>query len=203
MATFTTIGICNKALVLCGASPITSLTEDSANARALNAVYDISRKSFLTECRWNFSLTRSTLATVATSTIAWLHDEEAYAYTRPSNALRVWQMSDIEAIWREEGDLIISNTGSLGTLYTWDHNEVGLWRQKAVDAFIDKLCSDICFMILNSATKAEGFLSKYEKVTLPKAMAEDSQTGTHQEVVDDYWLKSKMGGGGNSARSYS
>lgn len=203
MATYTTVGLCNHALLLCGASPITSLSDDTANARALNAVYENARKGFLTECRWTFSVTRSMLVTVATSTIAWLHDEEGYAYTRPSGALRVWQMSDIEAIWREEGDLIISNTGSLGTLYTFDHSEVGLWRPKATIAFIDKLCSDICFMILNSATKAEAFLTKYQKVSLPAAMSEESQTGTHQEVVDDYWLKSKYGNEGNPARSYS
>ena len=202
MATYTTVSICNKALVLCGASPITALTQDTPNARALNDVYEISRKSFLTECRWTFALTRSTLATIATTTIAFLKDDESYAYTRPSAALRIWEMSDIEAIWREEGDILISNTASLGTLYTWDHNEVGLWRQKAVDAFIDKLCSDISFIILNSATKAQAFLEKYEKITLPKAMAEDSQTGAHQEVLDNEWLKSKYGQGGNPARSY-
>ena len=118
MATYTTISICNKALVLCGASPITALTENSANARALNAVYEISRQDFLTECRWNFSITRSTLATVATTTFAWLHSEEGYGYTRPAGALRIWQMSDLDAIWREEGDYIIADTASLGALWT-------------------------------------------------------------------------------------
>lgn len=203
MATYTTLGLCNHALLLCGASPITALTDDTANARALNAVYENARKGFLTECRWTFSLTRSSLATVSTASMAYLNPEESYAYTRPSGALRVWQMSDIYAIWREEGELIISNTASLGTLYTYDHSEVGLWRPKAVVAFIDKLCSDICFMILNSPTKAEAFLSKYNKISLPNAMAEDSQTGTHQEVNDDEWLRSKYNNGGNPARSYS
>lgn len=202
MATYTTVGLCNHALLLCGASPITALADDTANARALNAVYENARKGFLTECRWTFALTRTSLATSAT-TFAWLHDEEAYVYTRPSGALRIWEMSDLEAIWREEGDYIISNTASLGTLYTIDHSEVGLWRPKAIIAFIDKLCSDICFMVLNSAQKAEAFLAKYQKVSLPAAMAEESQTGTHQEVRDDEWLKSKYGNGGNPARSYS
>lgn len=202
MATYTTIGLVNHALLLCGASPITSLTEDSANARSVNAVYENARKGFLTECRWTFSLTRSSLATSAT-VLSWLHDEESYVYTRPSNCLRVWQMSDIEAIWREEGEYIISNTASLGTLYTHDHTEVGLWRPKAVIAFMDKLCSDICYIILNSTSKAEAFLSKYQKISLPAAMSEESQTGTHQEVIDDSWLKSKYGNGGNPARSYS
>ena len=202
MATYTTVGICNHALVLCGASPITALTDDTANARALNAVFENARKAILTECRWTFALTRSTLATVATTAISFLYPEETSVYTRPTNALRIWQMSEIEAMWREEGPYIISNTASLGTLYTFDHSEVGLWRHKFVEAFIDKLCSDICFMILNSATKAQAFLEKYEKITLPKAMAEDSQTGVHQEVIDDAWLKSKYGNEGNPARSY-
>lgn len=202
MATYTTIGICNHALVLCGASPITTLTDDSTNARALNAIIENERKSFLTECRWTFALTRTTLATVATTTVQWLHAEEAYVYTRPSDVLRIWQMSDIEALWREEGSYILSDTASLGTLATRDHSEYGLWRHKAVEAFIDKLCSVISFIILNDKVKSQAFLEKYEKISLPKAMAEDSQTGIHQEVIDDAWLKSKTGGC-NPSRSYS
>ena len=203
MATYTTVGICNHALVLCGASPITALTDDSANARALNAVFENARKSILTECRWTFALTRTTLTTVASTTIQWLHDEEAYVYNRPTDILRIWEMSDIQAIWREEGSYIISDTSTLGTLATRDHAEVGLWRHKFVEAFMDRLCSDISFMILNDARKAQAFLEKYEKITLPRAMAEDSQTGTHQEVIDDAWLRTKYGAGGNPARSYS
>ena len=204
MATYTTVGLCNHALVLCGASPITALTDDSSNARSLNAIYENARKGFLTECRWTFSVTRSALATSATAyVLPWQFSEETTIYDRPSNALRIWEMSDLEAIWREEGAYIISNTASLGTLYTWDHSEVGLWRPKATIAFIDKLCSDICFMILNSTTKAEAFLTKYEKVSLPDARTTESQTGRHQEVNDSEWLKARYGGEGNPARSYS
>ena len=201
MATYTTVGICNRALVLCGASPITSLTEDSTNARALNAIYEFERKAMLTDCRWTFALTRSSLATSAT-VMSWLHDDESYVFTRP-DALRIWEMSDYEAIWREEGSYIISNTSTLGCLYTIDHTEVGLWRHKFVEAFVDKLCAAIAYTIVNSKTLAEAFTEKYNKISLPNAMAEDSQTGTHQEVTDDAWLKAKLGGGGNSARSYS
>jgi hypothetical protein len=202
MATYTTIALLNKALVLCGAASINAITDDTPNARALNAIYDISRKSILTECKWTFSTTRSTLSTVATTTIAWFHIEEGYVYTRPSAALRIWEMSDCQAIWREEYGYIISNTANLGAKYCMDHSEVGVWPPKFVEAFIDKLCSDICFMILNSASKAESFLSKYQKVSLPQAKTENSQTGTQQQARDDEWLSSKFGGG-NPARSYS
>ena len=201
MATYTTIGICNKALLLCGASPIASLSEDSANARSLNAVYEISRQDFLTECRWNFAVTRSTLATVATSVMAYMRPEEAYVYTKPAGVLRIWEMSDIEAIWREEGGYIITDRAGLGALWTFDNSEVGLWSPKPIMAFIDKLCSDIAYQIINSIPKAESFLSKYTKISLPAAMAENSQTGAHQEVRDNDWLNAR-GGGGSASRSY-
>lgn len=208
MATYTTIGICNHALLLCGASPITTLTDDTANARALNAVYENARKGFLTECRWSFSTTRTTLVTNSTTSLfPWTFDEEAYVYNRPGSAtfscLRIWDMSDIDAIWREEGEYIISDTAGLGARWTWDHSEVGLWRPKAIIAFMDKLCSDISYMIINSVPKAEAFLKKYEQVSLSQATAENSQTGMQQEVIDDAWAKAKFGQDGNPARSYS
>ena len=203
MATYSTVALCNNALVLCGASPITSLTEDSANARALNAVYEIARKSILTECKWTFSTTRTTIATVATTTIAWFYDEESYVYTRPSAALRIWGMSDIYALWREEGSYLISDTAGLGAIFTFDQSDVSLWPPKFVAAFMDKLCSEVCYMILNSIQKAEAFLSKYEKISLPAAKTENSQTGTHQQVIDDSWEGAKFSNGGNAAKSYS
>lgn len=202
MATNTTVGIVNHALILCGSSKITALTDDTANARTLNAIYETARKDFLVECRWTFALTRASLVTSASTYILpWTYSSETQAFDVPSNSLRIWQMSDIEAQWRQEGDRIISDTSSLGTLYTWDHDEVGLWTPKATMAFIDYLCYQISFHLLNSADKANKFLEKYEKVTLPAAQAVDAQTGTHQEVVDNEWLQAR-GGGGRPDLSY-
>ena len=207
MATYTTITLCNHALVLCGASPITALTDDSANARSLNAVYENALKGFLTECRWTFSTTRSTLVTNSTTNLfPWTFDEEGYVYNRPGttgSCLRIWDMSYPGAIWREEGEYIIADSADLGARWTWQNSEVGIWRPKSVTAFMDKLCSDISYMIINSVTKAEAFLKKYETVSLSQAMAENSQTGMQQEVIDDSWLGAKYGQDGNPARSYS
>lgn len=207
MSTYSSLSICNHALILSGASSIGSLTESSANARALNGVYETARKGFLTECRWSFSTTRSTLSTNSTvGLFPWTFQEEAYVYSRPGttgSCLRVWDVSYINAIWREEGEYIISDTNGLGARWTFDNTDLSLWRPKAITAFIDKLCSDICYMIINSVPKAETFLKKYESVSLSQAMAENSQTGMQQEIVDDAWLNAKYGQGGNPGRSYS
>ncbi len=208
MSTYTTVGIVNHALLLCGASPITALTDDSTNARSMNAIYENARKGFLTECRWSFSTTRSTLVTNSTTDLfPWTYDEEAYVYDYPGttgSCLRIWGMSDIGARWRLESGYIISNTGNLGARWTWDNSNVGTWQPKPITAFMDKLCSDISYMIINDTTKAKAFLEKYEQVSLPQAMAENSQTGFQNEVIDNAWASAKYHDyGDDPARSYS
>lgn len=204
MATYSTTAIVNKALVLCGATTITAITDDTPNARSLNTVYEIARKDFLCENRWSFSSTRSTLATVATTTFAFLYDGESYAYSKPSGILRIWGLSDPRAVWHEEGDYIFADSSGLGLLWSFDQSDVSKWQPAAVEAFIDKLASDIAYMIINSVSKAEAFLKKYKEISLPKATAQNSQTGFSDAVIEDTWLNAKYGTtGGDPSRSYS
>jgi hypothetical protein len=186
----TKTSLVNKALTLCGAAPITNITDDTENARIVNRVYEISRRSILTECRWNFATTRTTLSLSADS-MAWLYTNEVYVYVRPADALRIFGVSDDRTEWREEGDYIIADTTGLGIRYVYDHDNPAKYPPKFLDAFIDKLCSDICFMILNSAPKAQAFLEKYKKVSLLNAVSENGQTGVQQYLRDDAWEKAK------------
>lgn len=191
MATQSTVTIVNKALTLCGANTISSLTEDTNNARIVNTIYAMSRQEILTECKWIFATTRSTLVTVATTTIAWYHTNEAYVYNRPAEALRIFELSDDKAEWREEGSYIICDTAGLGAKYVFDQTDVSKYPPMFIKAFIDLLCSEICFKVLNSIEKAKMFLELYEKISLPKAMAENSQVGLHQVMTDDAWEAAK------------
>jgi hypothetical protein len=190
----------NKALTLCGAAPISNITDDTNNARIVDRVYEIARKSILCECLWSFATTRCTL-TITAATIAFYLSDENYVYARPSGALRIFETSDQNAVWREEGDLIISDTASLGVRYIYDHDSPDKYPAYFLEAFIDKLCVDICYMIINSTTKADSFLQRYYKVSLPAAKSMNSQTGTQQQPLDDLWTGAKLSSG-NPARSY-
>jgi hypothetical protein len=192
----------NAALTLCGSAPITNITDDTNNARICNRVYEAALKSILCETKWNFATTRGTLS-LSAAEMPWEHEGEAYVYVRPANVIRIYEVSDKYATWREEGDYIISDTASLGIKYVYYHDDPSKYPGFFLTAFIDKLCAEICFMILNSSTKAEAFLSKYKKISLPDAMASNSQIGTQQEVIDDAWLQAKFhNGGGDPSRSY-
>jgi hypothetical protein len=184
----------NKALTLVGAAPITNIDDDTNNARVASRVYEITRRSFLSECCWNVATTRCTLS-LSAKTMPWSYTDELYVYVRPANIIRIFDVSDTNATWREEGDYIISDTNGLGIKGVWDLDDPAKYSASMLDAFVDLLCANICYMIVNSATKAEAFLSKYEKISLNKALAENAQTGTQQVPKDDEWLESKFSNG--------
>ena len=190
----TKTSLINKALTLVGANPITNIDDDTNNARIVNRVYEIALKSILSECKWNFATKRALLAQVST-TMPWYYTNEAYVYDRPSDVIRIFGSNDDDATWREEGDYIISDTYGLGIIYVAYTDNPDKYPASFTEAFIDKLCSDICFMILNSAPKAESFLQKYEGVSLPKARSENAQIGKQQYPFDSAWLNAKYGNG--------
>jgi hypothetical protein len=182
--------LCNKALTLVGANPITNIDDDTNNARVVSRVYEISLRSILSECKWNFATKRAALSVVNTD-LAWYDSGETIIYQRPIDTIRIFGTNDDAATWREEGNYIISDTTGLGVRYVYYLDVPDEYPASFVEAFIDKLCSDIAFMILNSKTIAEAFFEKYEKVSLPKARSENAQAGTQQYLKDDGWELAK------------
>lgn len=190
----TKVDLCNKALTLLGASPIVSLDDSTANARALNRVYEISLKDLLSECKWNFA-TRRRLLSLSTDTLQWYDTNSTYVYTKPSDSIFIYETNDIYATWREEGDYIISDTSGLGVRYVYFNDDPSKYPAKFADAFVDRLASDIAFYILNSAPKAESLMQKYLSISLPKAKSKNAQIGVQQTIRDDAWDLAKYSDG--------
>ena len=182
--------IVNKALVLCGAATIININDNTPNAIDLANVYELSLQSILSECKWNFCTSRSTLS-VSAQAPAFYYPGEVVTYNLPANVIRIWQTDPATANIREESGQLISDTLNLGILYTYYDDNPGDYPSYFLDAFIDKLCSDISFMIINSAKIAEAFVKKYETVSLPKAISANSQTGKQQAYHDYAWTDAK------------
>ena len=186
--------IVNKALTLVGAAPVVNIDDDAENARVVNRVYELSLKSILSEAPWNFALRRSLLAQT-TDVPDWYDTGEVYVYQRPNECIRIFRANDDDATWKVLGETIVSDTDDLGVEYVYYLNTPSKYSSSFVEAFVDKLCADIAFMILNSKTVAETFLEKYEKVSLTKALAENAQVGTPKFMKDDAWEQAKTSGG--------
>ncbi len=164
-------------------------------------MYELSLKSILSEAPWVFALRRTLLAQSA-DTLEWYDDDENYLYVKPNDMIRAFRSNDIQAIWRQYQDYIISDTADLGLEFTYFLDQPSKYSTSFVEAFIDKLCSDIAFMVLNSKTIAENYLEKYEKVTLAKALAENAQIGTPKNMKDDAWDNAKQNGSDRADLSY-
>ena len=182
--------ILNKALTQVGANPIVSIDDDTNNARILSRVYEISLRSILSECKWNFATKRASL-TLSTDTLDWYETGRTYVYQKPIDMIRIWDPSSNNVSWKEEGDYIISDTSGLGLRYVYYLDVPSKYPAYFVDAFIDRLCSEIAYAIVNSSTLAIQFKELYEGVTLPKAMASNGQSGDQQTLQDDAWEMAK------------
>ena len=183
--------ILNKALTLVGAAPVTNIDDDTNNARICSRVYESSLRSILSECKWNFATKRANL-TLSTDTPDWFDVGETYIYLKPIDMVRIFGASDDRSIWREEGDYIVSDTPNLGLRYVYYLDVPSKYPAFFIDAFVDRLCADIAYSIVNSSTLGEKYKELYESVSLPKAMSANSQVGTQQTLRDDAWENAKF-----------
>lgn len=75
------VDLCNSALIHLGAGLITSLSDNSDEARACNQFYDKSRDSVLTQANWTFATTQQELSKdVATPLFGY-----SYQYSLPTD----------------------------------------------------------------------------------------------------------------------
>lgn len=189
-------GIINRALVKVGSRPVVDIdTDNTPESRTALSLYDIALENILTDTLWTFSKKRQQLA-LTTDEIPFNLDEESlvFVYQRPTDALRIFQVNDTAADWYEEEDRILSDTAGLGVIYSFFNNNPATYKPYFVTAFSDLLAYEMSFPLLISMSKTKEMLEFYEKISLPKAKAENAQTGKAKEVNDRYWENSRFGG---------
>lgn len=181
------VAICNLALQKLGASRITSLTEDSRNARSCNACYEFIRDAEMRRYPWNFSKTRTTLAPDATEP----DFDYGYAFTLPSDCLRLLPPSRNALDWQVEGGKILTNDGdTLEIIYLKRVTDPTLFDAAFVECFAAKLAWHICEEITQSNQKKADILSEY-KMLVAEARRANAFERTSDEPPEDDWLAAR------------
>lgn len=190
--TLSKTNIINQALTSIGADTVTSITDGTANADIMLALYPFALKSLLSECKWGFATKRHLLVTSST-TMAWYRTAqgETIVYAKPTDIIRIFGTNDDYSQWRDEGSYIISDTTGLGIEYVYYDDDPSTYPASFVQAFIDILAYQATFKVANSASNRDKLFEKYEKVSLPKAKSENAQVGTQQYMRDDAWENAK------------
>ena len=173
-----TVDICNGALNQLGATTILSLTEDSKNARLCNSRYTQVRDALFRTHPWNCLQTRLEIAASSDSP-AWGF---TYAYTLPTNCLRLLRVLDYDSNYKVEGRKILSNASTMKILYIsriTDPNEYDELLRETLSA---ALGADIAYAVTSNNTTSQNMILSYQE-KLKDARFVDSTEG--QNVDQD------------------
>ncbi len=148
--------------------------------------------------------TSGTFATDLDTNVYWIASEKIkltedgieVIYKLPSDYIRVSLMSDVNATAKFEGERMFSNRDGLSMIYTYRLDTPSLYSALFRVAFGTRIAAETAFDIVQSVSKAEKLLEKYHTITLPNAMALDSQQGTPLEQLADVWFNARIAGSG-------
>ena len=169
--------ICNRALIRIGADTITSIDEDSKEARVMNILYEQIRKELLRSHLWNFALRREILSSsVDSPDFQWL-----YRYPLPSDCLRVIGLHDPVSEFKVENGAIMSDDDGIYLIYVKDITDVSEFDSGFVTMFSLKLAMEAAYSLTNSS----GLTNQLQQEFL-QARREAKQYDA-QEGIPDTW----------------
>ncbi len=182
------VEIANRALQLLGAKRITSLTEDSRNARSINAAYEPVKLAELRKHPWCFATTRAQLAANATEPLF----TRTNSFPLPSDFVRLLppdpevNLNDLD--WVIEGRNIITNDSApLDVRYIYDvtdPNEMDVLFREVLAA---KLAEQLCEEITQSNTKLAAANAAY-KDTIAEARRANAIEKVAEQPPEDVWV---------------
>lgn len=186
------VGICNAALDKLGAKRIASLSDDSRNARAMNAAYERIRDAELRKHRWGFAIRRASLAANSTEP----EFGPANAYDVPTDFLRLIRpdpfrnSTEVDAVI--EGRQILSDWDApLEIRYIAKITDPNTMDALFRDALACALAFECCEEITQSNTKKESARVDY-KAVIAEAKRANAIESVPAEPPEDPWITARL-----------
>lgn len=193
------VEIANRALQILGAGRITSLTDQSKNARAISNAYFPVRDALLRAHRWNFAIQRFMLAPSATAPAFG----PTNAFPLPTGWLHVLppdpQYNTNDRDWIIEGGSILSNQTfqgnpaavSLGVRIVMkieDPNQMDPLFREALSA---TLAEELAEELTQSNTKRQ-YAAEKRKAAISEAKKTNAIENVPQVAPDDPWITARI-----------
>ena len=189
------VDLCNRALDLLGAANITSLTENSKEARLCNGNFDDVRDAVLRSHPWNVGITRKALPKDSETPAFGF----SFQFSLPTDpfCLRVlsfWNSNvnndvaayDSNVMFKIEGRKVLSNEDTCNIIYIGritDTEQYDSLLNKAISA---RFHAEIAYNITGSNSIASNMIALYE-ARLKEAKGVDSMEGfPEQPQADDF-----------------
>lgn len=191
------VSICNLALQKLGAARITSLTEDSPQARACNACYEAMRDLELRKHRWAFAIRREALAADTTAPAFG----PANYFTLPSDFLRLIEPDESENYntldWRIESTsdsskkIATDAAAPLNIRYIARITDPTLFDSAFDETLACRVAVQICEQVTQSNAKMESVMAQY-KDAVREARRANAIEGIPAEPPTDTWITARL-----------
>lgn len=181
------IDICSRALILIGADPITSFTDDTTEALVASNLYEDVARSQLCRMRWRFATEQAELAALADAPTGRFD----ISHQLPSNLLMVNAITieDQPIDYTVYGDMVYSNSSSNDTLvcdYIYRADEAE-WPSYFIIAIEHHLASIFATSIARDGALA-GLLEQKADILMRKAKSIDSQQQTTRRLATSRFI---------------
>ena len=189
------VDICNEAMDLLGAATITSLTENSKEARLCNRNFEKIRDTVLRAHNWNIAITRKQLAKDS--------DAPAFGFTNqftlPTDpyCLRVISLHtanvdneispyDVQAMFKIEGRKVLSNESTCKITYIARVTDTETYDPLLSSTIAHKLAAETAYAITGSTSASQSINHLYE-LRLREARSIDAMEGIpDKQIADDF-----------------
>jgi len=187
------VDICNEAMDLLGAATITSLTENSKEARPCNRRFETVRDAVLRSHPWNTAITRAEIAKDSAAPAFGF----SYQYALPTDpyCLRVlsfWNSNvdseiaayDSQVMYKIEGRKILSDEGTCKITYIGRITDTEQYDAMLSNTIAHRLAAETAYAITGSTTVAQQMQALYEQ-RLREARSMDAMEGYPDKIIAD------------------
>lgn len=166
------IQVCNMALLKFGELTVTSITSPTnKQERACAILYPILRDELVSAHPWNFAMARADISAQVTTTPSFQWD---YAYTLPSDCLRVWELYGTDAEWvSENGQLLTNQDAEIYIRYVKQVTTPGKFSPPFVNCLATRLGAELAIKLAGEEGKQIrlSLLQELNQILLPAAYA--------------------------------
>lgn len=184
------VSICSNALLLLGANPINSLTEDSDRARLAANLWEPVRDYVLRRHPWNCATKRVSLAPLTGSpAFDW-----TYRFNLPSDFLRALSVGErgAEADFKIESGQLLCDENPALLRYIWRNTTPATWDTMLVWGMTVAMRAAFAYPT-TASTSLEQQIEIVLRDVLKQARAVDGQEEPGETLGDSPLLRARMG----------
>lgn len=176
------VQICNAALIRLGASTITSITENTAEAKLCNNIFTDLADDVMIEGSWTSTIRRASLARTS-DTPAF---EYTYSFQLPVDPFCLKVLNTNESVPGDvqhviENDRLLTDNSTVKIRYIARLTDTTDWDPMLRKAFVARLTAELAYSLTGDARKAAQEFERY-RLLVQESLAINNQQGSKQII---------------------